>query len=182
MFRHARSFGVDTAPFVPARHALEELFDREFDTIFKFALARSGDRETADEVAADVFLAAAQALESGAEESIGLPWLYVVARRRLIDIWRRQEREQNRLKRLIDYDRRNQEGEVDDRYPSEHSENRALRALQKLPERQRAAITLRYLDGFSVSEIARVMGVEYKAAESLLSRGRRSFMDAWENQ
>jgi len=41
-------------------------------------------------------------------------------------------------------------------------------------------VALRYLDEFSVSEIADEMAIEYRAAESLLARGRRSFKKAWE--
>lgn len=170
----------DVTADIPERVALHELFDRQFDTVFRFVLARSGDREIADEVAAETFMAAAQALESGAEKSIGLPWLFVVARRRLIDTWRRRERERDRLNRLLELDQRGQAGTIEDCYPSETAASRALHALRSLPERQREAVALRYLDGYSVSEVAHVMEVSYGAAESLLTRGRNSFRNAWE--
>lgn len=166
----------------PARQHLIELFDREFDAVYQFVLARAGDRSVADEVASETFLAAAQSLESGAEDTIGLPWLYVVARRRLVDYWRRTERDRNRIDRLLELDPSSRARGADDRYPSERRGNAVLVALQSLPERQRAAIALRYLDDYSVSEVAQAMDIPYRAAESLLSRGRRSFIDAWEKQ
>ncbi|HET9953380.1 MAG TPA: sigma factor-like helix-turn-helix DNA-binding protein, partial [Polyangiaceae bacterium] len=47
-------------------------------------------------------------------------------------------------------------------------------ALQSLPARQAAALTLVHLDGLSGLEAAHVLGVSAEALESLLSRGRRS--------
>ena len=51
-------------------------------------------------------------------------------------------------------------------------------ALDALPPSQRAAVTLRYLEEWSVSEIADGLDLSYKAAESLLARGRTSLRAA----
>ncbi|CAG4990920.1 hypothetical protein DYBT9275_00640 [Dyadobacter sp. CECT 9275] len=40
--------------------------------------------------------------------------------------------------------------------------------LSQLPERQVEAITLRYFDGFSVDEIAQIMGVTDKSVRNFL--------------
>ncbi len=47
-------------------------------------------------------------------------------------------------------------------------------ALAALPERQRAAVMLRDIEGFSNPEVAEVLGVSVEAVESLLARGRRA--------
>ena len=44
--------------------------------------------------------------------------------------------------------------------------------MATMPPRQRAAITLFYLEGFSMVEVAKIMGSNVKAVESMLSRGR----------
>jgi RNA polymerase sigma factor (sigma-70 family) len=61
----------------------------------------------------------------------------------------------------------------DDR--SEH----VLEALRSLPERQRLALSLRYLDEHSVAEVAEALGTTYRAAESVLARARSSFATAY---
>ena len=48
-------------------------------------------------------------------------------------------------------------------------------ALDALPTSQRLAISLRYLDGLSVPEIARELSKSVHAVESLLARGRATF-------
>lgn len=166
----------------PTREHLVALFDTQFDVVFQFVLARCGDRSVADDVAADTFLAAANALASGQEERIGRPWLFVVARRRLIDHWRKSERERNRLMRVLELDPYRDEPGRTDGQRDGGSADAVIDALRSLPERQRAAIALRYLDEYSVTEIADAMEIEYGAAESLLARGRRSFINAWEQR
>ena len=51
--------------------------------------------------------------------------------------------------------------------------------LDHLPGRYGHVLEWRYIQGLSVDEIAHRLGVGYKAAESLLSRARQSFRDAF---
>jgi len=46
------------------------------------------------------------------------------------------------------------------------------RLMEEMPQRQRAAITLFYIEGYSMSEVADIMDSNVKAVESMLSRGR----------
>lgn len=47
-------------------------------------------------------------------------------------------------------------------------------ALATLPERQRLAVSLRFLDDLANPEIADIMGLSVDAVESLLARGKRA--------
>jgi RNA polymerase sigma-70 factor (ECF subfamily) len=51
-------------------------------------------------------------------------------------------------------------------------------ALSKLPEMQKAAMTLSYYQGVSQKEGAAILGYNEKAYESLLSRGRKNLKAA----
>ncbi|MCV6593203.1 MAG: RNA polymerase sigma factor [Silicimonas sp.] len=51
-------------------------------------------------------------------------------------------------------------------------------ALHALPERQRQAVVLRHLEGFSNPEIARIMDIGVEAVESLTARGKRGLKAA----
>lgn len=58
---------------------------------------------------------------------------------------------------------------------AERQRNRQIRAaLDRIPERQRAAIVLCYFEEMSNKEAAEVLGVNLKALESLLCRGRKN--------
>lgn len=51
-------------------------------------------------------------------------------------------------------------------------------ALTALPDRQRQAVVLRHLEGFSNPEIADILGVGVEAVESLTARGKRALKAA----
>ncbi len=53
-------------------------------------------------------------------------------------------------------------------------------ALDRLPESYARAMEWRYLEGLEVTEIAHRLESSYKAAESLLSRARKAFREAYE--
>jgi RNA polymerase sigma-70 factor, ECF subfamily len=47
--------------------------------------------------------------------------------------------------------------------------------LRAMPPRQRAAVSLFYVEGYSMKEVAEAMNSNVKSVESLLSRGRQAF-------
>jgi RNA polymerase sigma-70 factor (ECF subfamily) len=51
--------------------------------------------------------------------------------------------------------------------------------LSVLPERYARALEWKYSDGFSVQEIAQMLGLTTIAAQSLLSRAREAFKECW---
>lgn len=165
------------------RLALAALFEAEFSRIYGFVYARCGSTTLAEDVAAETFVDAARAVNAGQGADVSRSWLFMVARRRLVDRWRSDERHRRRLEkmRLL----RSPEAEVielgigGDGSGKQIDDERVLEALAALPTRQRAALTLRYLDEFSVPEIADALDVSYRAAESLLSRARAGFAKAY---
>ena len=142
--------------------------------VYGFVLVRSGDRSTAADVTTEVFIAAARAVGGDKPEQVTRSWLLTTARRRLIDQWRRQGSQRRTVDRLL--------AERSDEAAPTVDPALVRAALDSLPDNQRLALTLRYLDDLSVSEIADELGLSYRATESVLARGRRSFKRAWEKQ
>ena len=56
------------------------------------------------------------------------------------------------------------------------------RALNQLPANYSRALELKYGDGFSVDDIASILGVTTIAAQSLLARARIAFKKSWVEQ
>ncbi len=54
--------------------------------------------------------------------------------------------------------------------------------LNGLPERYARALEWKYGDGFSVQEIARMLGLTTIAAQSLLARAREAFKQGWNQE
>ncbi len=165
-------------PRAEARQRLADLFDTEFDSIYRFCLARTADPAAADDAASEAFLAASRAFADGRGADIDRPWLFVAARNRIIDQWRSNERQRDRIKKLVQL-RRPEWAEPNGADGASDIADHVLAALSSLPERQRLALTLRYLDENSVAEVAEQLGATYTTAESLLARARRGFAAAW---
>ena len=70
-------------------------------------------------------------------------------------------------------------GVADEFLPRDHDIEEALGSL---PTSQRSVVVLRYLDDWSVSEIAEGLDITYRAVESLLARARRSLRAALEER
>lgn len=152
---------------------LHAAFDQWSARVNGFVLARCGDASLAADVTSEVFVAAARAVAGPNPEQVTLPWLIATARRRLIDQWRLQRTRRKTLQSILTQPRIEDERAVVDA-------DRVSRALTTLPSNQVAALSMRYLDDMSVSEVADELNLSYRAAESLLSRARRSFERAWE--
>jgi RNA polymerase sigma-70 factor (ECF subfamily) len=108
---------------------------------------------------------------------VSIPWLIGVARHKLADHWRRAEWEQRGL-RLLD----GEPARVDDPWDAVIDRIRAREVLDRLGPHHRAALTLRYLDGLPVSEVAQHLDRTVHATEALLVRARTAFRRLYEGE
>jgi RNA polymerase sigma-70 factor, ECF subfamily len=90
-----------------------------------------------------------------------------VARHKLADHWRRSAREERTAAVAAQPD-----DAVDDPWDSWLDTDAAYAALRRLNTDQRAALTLRYLDGLPVAEVALYLRRSLTATETLLARAR----------
>jgi len=126
--------------------------------------ACGGDRSLAEDLAQDVYAACLMRARDGDATVLTLPWLLTVARNKLVDHFRRVERDRRKLALV----------ELDVSSVAVDRDGRLIARLSSLPPLQRAAIALRYVDDLPVGEVARVLGKSCKATESLLSRARET--------
>ena len=156
---------------------LLKLYDDALPHVYGYLLARCGDRGLAEDLTAESFLAAVLAVRKPGAPDPSIGWLIGVARHKLADHWRRAEREQRGL-RLID-------GELegfDDPWDTVIDRIRAREVLGRLGAHHRAALTLRYLDGLPVPEVATHLDRSVHATEALLARARTAFRRIYEGE
>jgi len=157
------------------------IYRRALPTVYGYLLSRCGSVTLAEDLTADTFMAAVEATRSGgggdgAERDAGpgggvpevtVAWLVGVARHKLADHWRRSGREERTVAAV------GQSSETyDDPWDEWLDTEAAYAALGCLNAQQRAALTLRYLDGLPVSEVAAHLGRSLTATETLLARAR----------
>jgi RNA polymerase sigma-70 factor (ECF subfamily) len=158
--------------------ALLALYDRALPEVYGYLLSRCRDAQVAEDLSADTFLAAVSGLRRGTVPELTVAWLVAVARNKLVDHWRRQEREERKLRLVHDEDdgAASAKDDWDDRLDASVAHG----ILGELGAHHRSALSLRYLDGLSVPEVADALGRTVHATEALLVRARRAFRRAYD--
>jgi RNA polymerase sigma factor (sigma-70 family) len=150
------------------------LIDRHKDLVFTIAMNITRNREDAEEVAQDAFLKAFRKIDTFRKESGFQTWLYRIAYNEAISKIRK-----NKVK-LLDLEEEILEVIPDDEVEEEiggldEQEQRQVisRILDKLPETDRALVTLFYLENHPVSEIAEITGLGESNVKVRLHRVRK---------
>ena len=130
--------------------------------VYRYAAMLCGsDRATAEDIVQDVYLTALTKARDGSLREVSTGYLMVATRHRHLDRLRTAQREQRRLQLVASA-------------PAAEPTTRAQpEQLAGLPERERTALVLRYIDDLSLSQVARELGISSHAAESLLARAAR---------
>jgi RNA polymerase sigma-70 factor (ECF subfamily) len=139
--------------------------------------ATLGDRATAEDLMQETFAALALAAQAGSADALTMPWVMGVARHKLVDHYRRVEREQRRLERT--WDSSAQFAVVAD---ASDSDRDIIEVLRRLSPEHRLVLVLRYYDELTAEQIAVTIGRSVDATNSLLSRARSAFARTREEQ
>jgi RNA polymerase sigma-70 factor (ECF subfamily) len=147
------------------------LYDRALPQVYGYLASRVHDTAIAEDLTGETFLAAVRAVRDNKVPDLTIAWLVTVARNKLVDHWRRLAREERGLRLAGDpYDE-----VVDDGMDASFDRMRTREVLADLGAHHRAALTLRYLDGLPVAEVADHLGRTVHATEALLGRARHAF-------
>jgi RNA polymerase sigma-70 factor (ECF subfamily) len=169
--------------------AFESFFDVYFPRLYRFALARlGGNEQVAEEIVQSTLCRVVRKLHTFRGEAALFTWLCTFCRREVGAHYKRANREPQRIL-LVE-----EEPEVraaleslmsahgsDPEEQLRRSELARLVqvALDHLPPRYGDALEWKYIHGLSVKEIAPLLDVSPKAAESLLTRARIAFRDGF---
>ncbi len=143
--------------------------------MYGYLVHRCGDPAVAEDLTSETFLAAVDALNRDAVPDLTIGWLVGVARHKLVDHWRRRERDHRRLTAIA-----GGRNESVDPWVEVIDILRVRDLLERLGAHHRSALTLRYLDGLSVPETAAVLARTVDATEALLVRARRALRALYE--
>ncbi|HWL93519.1 MAG TPA: RNA polymerase sigma factor [Phycisphaerae bacterium] len=165
------------------RRAFADLYRRHYPAIARYVLRRTGDAHAAEDLAADVFLAALRGLPRFRYRDVPVrAWLYRIAtnganrwakkrRRRAIREWSAAVESQAR------------HGGDDDSTSAEAAltGDMARQAMLTLSPKHQSVLALHYLEGLSVAQIAGSLGCREGTVKSRLARGRDALRERLEN-
>lgn len=133
--------------------------------VFRYVHRRCRDRALAEDVTQDVFMSVIEADRPVSEFETG--WLITAAQHRLIDLARRKQRYARKLRLL--------KSGLAGRPDFEAVDSIVLaQALGQLSVDHRLVLSLHYLDGLPVAELAGRLGRSPKSVEGLMTRARQN--------
>ncbi len=157
--------------------AFRAWYERSLPRVYAYLFHRCGrNAELAEELTQQAFVEAVRSRRRFRGQSDPTTWVVGIARHRLVDHYRRTERDARRLGALSAW----QLGRAGLAASSSAEPDDIDDALAVLPALQRAVLILHYMDGLSVRDVARAIGKSEAAAASLLARGRDAFRHAYQ--
>jgi RNA polymerase sigma-70 factor (ECF subfamily) len=145
----------------------EGAYRRHFAAVFRFAVSVTGRRDVAEDLTAEAFLELHR--HAGAIRLDELPaWLFVVVRNRARDLWRHQLVEQRYVLWMTGTSLTSVEPDSMPHWLSD----------ERLKPVQRVCLELHYAWGYTVSEIAKRLGLTDGQVKGHLQRALRLLRDA----
>lgn len=164
----------------------EQLFERHVDAVYAYVAYRLGRRhEDVADITQDVFLSAFKTVPSSGETGERMTdgairnekqWLIGIARNKVVDHLRKRQRERAAITGNPSVLEDTVSDSIEDR-PDIRLISAVMNAI--LP-RYAELLELKYIDGYSVRDIAQSFGETEKAIESALTRARESFRAKWQ--
>lgn len=169
--------------------AFDEFFESHFPPLYRFALARMGrDEDGAEEAVQAALARAVTKLGTFRGEAQLFTWLCTFCRHEIAAYYVRAGRQpptteltedRPEVRAALDSLSISADGGPDASLRREETRRLVHVALDLLPSKYGDALEWKYVEGLSVAEIAARLSVTSKAAESLLTRAREAFRDAF---
>ncbi len=168
--------------------AFDAFFNEYYPKLFRFARRRVNDEHLAEDIAQATMCRALQSLHTFRGEAALLTWLCTLCRRETSTRFREQRSQQNAL--ALREDDPEVRAALESLLCAERDDPLAatglrevqeavLTTLDYLPSPYAEILEWKYVHDLSVNEIAQNLGRSIKATESLLTRARSAFRDAF---
>lgn len=159
--------------------AFAALYRRYVDRIYRYVYSRVGRKTDAEDLAALVFTEALEGLDRYREQGAFSAWLFTIARRRVIDHYRRERptlpldealdsvsKRPNPLARVVQAERLELLAEL----------------VERLDEEKQELLRLRFAGELTYREIGDLVGRSEAAVKMAVHRLLRQLEEAWEDE
>jgi RNA polymerase sigma-70 factor, ECF subfamily len=153
--------------------AFGKLYGQYVDVVFRYVLLRVGDRDLAEDMTSETFLRALRRITSISYQGRDVAaWLVTIARNLVLDHVKSSRFRLEVTTARFDDKQRVVAG-PEQQVMSELIKNELLRCIARLGDDQRECVALRFLQGLSVSETAKIMQRNEGAVKALQHRAVR---------
>jgi RNA polymerase sigma-70 factor (ECF subfamily) len=157
--------------------AFGQLYDRYVDTVFRFVYFRVNDRSLAEDFTSETFLRALRRISTISYQGRDIgAWFITIARNIVLDHMK-SARHRLEITTADTLEGNDREPSTEDAVLGALTSEHLMAAVRQLGDEQRECVMLRFIQGFSVSETAEVMGKNDGAIKALQHRAVRKLAE-----
>ncbi|HUV44146.1 MAG TPA: sigma-70 family RNA polymerase sigma factor [Dehalococcoidales bacterium] len=147
------------------KEAFTELYETYFGKLYRYVVARIGNRAEAEDMTQQVFVKAYKSISSYRWRGVPFSaWLFRIAHNLVVDFFRKESKRPTvPLEESLVASNDNVQQVVERRLDIE----RVMAATRQLTAAQREVVSLRFAGGLAIAEVARVMGKSEGAVKAL---------------
>lgn len=155
------------ADIISLKNDIEAVYDMYADMLYRLSLSYLQNSEDARDAVQDVFIKYVTASDIFKDDEHKKAWLIRVTVNCCNDMLRRRK-----LRNYVPLDEISETVALDDESSSD-----IMNCLKLIPPKNRAAVILHYLEGYSVEETAKVLKISVSAVKMRLKRGREALYE-----
>jgi len=157
--------------------AFRMLHDQYIGQIFRYAYVQTGDYHRAEEISQDVMYKMAVNLHQFKGKSSFKTWLFTIGRRVVIDYHRKYSKDHQNV--YVNEELLKQEQDpvlVEHKILQNSVQEEILSAMEKMSLDDKTVLQLRFFEGLSIKETAKVMSKTVLAVKSLQTRAKKKLI------
>ena len=154
--------------------AWDALFKRYQLSLYAYVKELVRDEQTSLDIVQETFINAARHIAGLRDDGRFGSWLFGIAHQKCVQRWRRQSRERELEERLVEASELESEDGPLDLLIRKEREAAFLALVEELPPPQRSVLLLRFLEDFSLEEIATITETGVGTVKSRLHYAKKS--------
>ncbi len=158
-----------------------ELYNQNFDYVYAYIFTRTaGNGQLTEEIVQETFTAAWTYFERFHGQSSYSTWLCAIAKKKLYESYRRTiYRERLEIPDHESVSMYASNFNLENMVIDQETQNHVVKILAGMNPFYRYVLIMKYIDGFSVKEIAKILGRTAKAVDGMLQRAKAAFEKAY---
>lgn len=161
--------------------------DRYSDYLFNYTIVRVNDREVANDLISETFLAGLKSMKNFKGESTERTWLISILKRKIVDYYRKINSNKGRAEVKVNYNSNEDEGDwleeqiadLSDKTAEDTMENEELgmailECLDQLNEKQATIFKMKTIDGIDTDAICNEFNISPSNLWVIIHRARTS--------
>jgi RNA polymerase sigma-70 factor (ECF subfamily) len=160
--------------------AFGQIYDCYINRVYRFLLLKVSNREEAEDMSQQVFMKAWEALPRFENEGVPfVSWLFRIARNLAIDFYRTKK---NVVSLNEEIGNEVLEDSPEDIFFNVQKKELVMNAIEDLTEEQKEVVVLRFVEGFSYSEMSKITQKNQAALRILQHRAVKKLKKFLENE